>query len=176
MPLLDHFHPPLHGPRRWEGFHHAWATVIAQQLNQKLPPDYFAEPEISVGPELEIDVATLELPLAVIWIGWLCSLSSQPYRPWPGSRPVSTMVDISRPATNSCEMEVVMVRFIAGLAVALFGVGPVLAGELDGDFASKATQAPTVKNETVTSALDRGLADSPLGHLAGGAVLSKGSE
>jgi len=20
MPLLDHFHPPLHGPRRWEGF------------------------------------------------------------------------------------------------------------------------------------------------------------
>ncbi len=62
MPLLDHFHPPLHGPRRWEGFHHAWATVIAQHLNQEtLPPDYFAEPEISIGPELEIDVATLEL-------------------------------------------------------------------------------------------------------------------
>jgi hypothetical protein len=62
MPLLDHFHPPLHGPRRWEGFHHAWATVIAQHLNEGiLPPDYFAEPEISVGPELEIDVATLEL-------------------------------------------------------------------------------------------------------------------
>jgi hypothetical protein len=62
VPLLDHFHPPLHGPRRWEGFHHAWATVIAQHLNQEvLPPDYFAEPEISVGPELEIDVATLEL-------------------------------------------------------------------------------------------------------------------
>jgi hypothetical protein len=61
MPLLDHFHPPLHGPRRWEGFHHAWATFIAQQLNQDvLPPDYFAESEISVGPELEIDVATLE--------------------------------------------------------------------------------------------------------------------
>lgn len=62
MPLLDHFHPPLHGPRRWEGFHHAWATVIAQQLNQEvLPPDYFAEPEISLGPEMEIDVATLQL-------------------------------------------------------------------------------------------------------------------
>src|SRR5262245_10378513 len=62
MPLLDHFHPPLHGPRRWEGFHHAWATFIAQQLNQDvLPPDYFAESEISVGPELEIDVATMEL-------------------------------------------------------------------------------------------------------------------
>jgi len=61
MPLLDHFHPPLHGPRRWEGFHHAWATFIAQQLNQQvLPANYFAESEISLGPELEIDVATLE--------------------------------------------------------------------------------------------------------------------
>jgi hypothetical protein len=62
MPLLDHFHPPLHGPRRWEGFHHAWATSIAHELNQDvLPPDYFAEPEISLGPEMEIDVATLQL-------------------------------------------------------------------------------------------------------------------
>ena len=62
MPLLDHFHPPLHGPRRWEGFHHAWATFIAQQLNQEtLPPDYFAESEVSVGPELEIDVAAMKL-------------------------------------------------------------------------------------------------------------------
>ena len=61
MPLLDHFHPPLHGPRRWEGFHHAWATFIAQQLNQEtLPAGYFAESEISVGPELEVDVAALE--------------------------------------------------------------------------------------------------------------------
>jgi hypothetical protein len=65
MPLLDHFNPPLHGPRRWEGFHHSWATVIAQQLNQEtLPPDYFAEPEISLGPEMEIDVATMELTRA----------------------------------------------------------------------------------------------------------------
>ncbi len=61
MPLLDHFHPPLHGPRRWEGFHHSWATFIAQQLNQDiLPPGYYAESEISLGPELEIDIATIE--------------------------------------------------------------------------------------------------------------------
>src|SRR5437868_3454976 len=61
MPLLDHFHPPLHGPRRWEGFHHSWATSIAQQLNlEALPPGYFAEPEISLGPPLEIDAATME--------------------------------------------------------------------------------------------------------------------
>lgn len=60
MPLLDHFHPPLHGPRRWEAFHHFWAAMIAQQLNEVLPADYFAESEISLGPELEIDVATME--------------------------------------------------------------------------------------------------------------------
>ncbi|HET6881561.1 MAG TPA: DUF4058 family protein [Pirellulales bacterium] len=60
MPLLDHFHPPLHGPRRWEGFHHSWATVIAHQLNELLPDDHYAESEISLGLELEIDVATLE--------------------------------------------------------------------------------------------------------------------
>jgi hypothetical protein len=36
--------------------------LIAQQLNEEaLPPDYFAEPEISLGPTLEIDVATMEL-------------------------------------------------------------------------------------------------------------------
>src|SRR5438477_5403343 len=62
MPLLDHFHPPLHGPRRWEGFHHAWAASIAHHLNQELPPAYFAEPEISLGPEFEVDVATMEAP------------------------------------------------------------------------------------------------------------------
>jgi hypothetical protein len=61
MPLLDHFRPPLQGVRRWEGFHHAWATFIAQRLNRDvLPANYFAESEISVGPEMEVDVATLE--------------------------------------------------------------------------------------------------------------------
>lgn len=62
MPLLDHFHPPLRGPRRWEGFHHAWAANIAQYLNREvLPADFFAESEISLGPRLEIDVANVEL-------------------------------------------------------------------------------------------------------------------
>jgi hypothetical protein len=61
MPLLDHLHLPLHGPGRWEGFHHSWCTFIAQKLNQGiLPPDYYAEAEISVGPELEVDVATMD--------------------------------------------------------------------------------------------------------------------
>jgi hypothetical protein len=61
MPLLDHFRPPLRGPRRWEGFHHAWAANIAQHLNREvLPAGFFAESEISLGPTLEIDVANFE--------------------------------------------------------------------------------------------------------------------
>jgi hypothetical protein len=92
MPLLDHFHPPLHGPRRWEGFHHAWAASIAHQLNQDvLPPDYYAEPKISVGPEMEIDVAALELT---------SSKSDGPrtaVKTWTPSRPkLSAAVDFSR--------------------------------------------------------------------------------
>jgi len=62
MPLLDHFRPPLRGPRRWEGFHHSWASNIAQQLNRDvLPADYFAESEISLGPTMEVDVASFEM-------------------------------------------------------------------------------------------------------------------
>lgn len=61
MALLDHFHPPLRSRRHWEGFHHAWATNIAQYLNREvLPAEFFAEAEISLGPALEIDVASFE--------------------------------------------------------------------------------------------------------------------
>src|SRR5216684_200867 len=92
MPLLDHFHPPLHGPRRWEGFHHAWATFIAQQLNQDvLPPDYFAESEISVGPELEVDVAALEDKTPTGKRGGAAMFTYAPPRP-----KITARVDFSR--------------------------------------------------------------------------------
>lgn len=89
MPLHDHFHPPLHGPRRWEGFHHAWATFIAQQLNEKtLPPEYYAESEISVGPELEIDVATME---------WNSSRNGSGTAVWSPPQPkITAKVDFAR--------------------------------------------------------------------------------
>jgi hypothetical protein len=61
MALLDHFRPPLRSRRHWEGLHHTWATNIAQHLNREiLPTEYFAEAEISLGPTLEIDVASFE--------------------------------------------------------------------------------------------------------------------
>jgi len=59
MPLLDHFHPPLHGQRHREGFHGWWAAAIAGALNEDLlPADYFAEFQVTVGARVEVDVAT----------------------------------------------------------------------------------------------------------------------
>ena len=55
MPLLDHFRPPLVLRRHWHSFHHAWATYIASDLNQRLPEGYFAEPNVQFA--IEIDVA-----------------------------------------------------------------------------------------------------------------------
>jgi hypothetical protein len=55
MPLRDHFHPPLSQRRHWHAFHNAWAAGIAAALNQRLPEDYFAEPNVQFG--VEIDVA-----------------------------------------------------------------------------------------------------------------------
>jgi hypothetical protein len=59
MPLLDHFHPPLHPRRHWESFHVTWAGAIADVLNESLLPDgYFAEEHAHAGARIEIDVAT----------------------------------------------------------------------------------------------------------------------
>jgi len=99
MPLLDHFHPPLRGPRRWEGFHHAWATFITQQLNEEtLPPDYFAESEISLGPELQIDVAAMESGTAGAREGGGTTV-------WAPSRPaISVAVNFAQ--LETCEVRI----------------------------------------------------------------------
>jgi hypothetical protein len=62
MPLLDHFHPPLHPRHHWESFHSNWATRLADALNERLPPEFFAEEYTSGGARLQIDVATFEGP------------------------------------------------------------------------------------------------------------------
>ena len=58
MGLHDHFRPPLSQHRHWHAFHNGWAFTIAAALNEKLPPRYFAEPNVQYG--IEIDVATFE--------------------------------------------------------------------------------------------------------------------
>jgi len=60
MALLDHFRPPLSISRYWHGFHNAWATEMASDLNDRLPEGYFAQPNVQFG--IEIDVAAFEEP------------------------------------------------------------------------------------------------------------------
>jgi hypothetical protein len=60
VPLLDHFAPDFRRLRSWRSFHSAWATNMAQRLNQgRLPPFYRAEPLTQIGA-VEIDVATVK--------------------------------------------------------------------------------------------------------------------
>ena len=56
--LLDHFHPPLRGRRHWHSFHQGWAVSLSADLNARLPPRYFAEPNVQYN--IEIDVAAFE--------------------------------------------------------------------------------------------------------------------
>jgi hypothetical protein len=60
MPLLDHFHEPLWPNRQWHAFHNAWATMIAGEVNKRLPEGYFAEGNVEFN--IEIDVAALRQP------------------------------------------------------------------------------------------------------------------
>jgi hypothetical protein len=76
--LLDHFHPPLKGERRWESFHSSWANYIAENLNRLLPADYFAEPVAHFG--IEIDVATFAGSLHTTRPRLLRETAPAPYR------------------------------------------------------------------------------------------------
>lgn len=54
MPLLDHFHAPLHPVRRWDSFLLSWACSIVKSLNcSLLPKEYRAWQRICVGGRLE---------------------------------------------------------------------------------------------------------------------------
>ena len=61
MPLLDHFHPPVSERRSWEGFHGLWAAALVEKLNRDvLADEYYADMQVHVGSQVEVDVATLE--------------------------------------------------------------------------------------------------------------------
>jgi hypothetical protein len=62
MPLRDHFHPPLRDSHHWEGFHSAWVNTLVRHLNlRQLPARYRAEPQVHLGTQVEVDVATFEV-------------------------------------------------------------------------------------------------------------------
>jgi hypothetical protein len=84
MPLSDHFHEPLSLTRPWEGFHSAWAAMIADQLNATmLPPGYVALPHVRRGTAVEVDVATLQESHT--------AKQPQPQSKWTVSPPTSTL-------------------------------------------------------------------------------------
>ncbi len=61
MPLLDHFHPPVSERRCWEGFHGLWAAALVEKLNRDvLAEDYFADMQVYIGSQVEVDIATVE--------------------------------------------------------------------------------------------------------------------
>jgi hypothetical protein len=60
----------------WKAFHSGWANAITNQLNEVLPQGYYAIPEVPLGDQIWIDVATLEKlgearpdtgPATVVW-------------------------------------------------------------------------------------------------------------
>ncbi|MCI0705794.1 MAG: DUF4058 family protein [Planctomycetia bacterium] len=63
MPLLDHFHPPLHPHRHWESFQVTWLNTIAETLNRALPECYFAEEHARIKDATEFDIT--ESPLVI---------------------------------------------------------------------------------------------------------------
>src|SRR5688572_8202115 len=59
MPLLDHFHPPVSERRTWEGFHGLWAAALVEMLNRDvLGEEYFADMQVHIGSQVEVDIAT----------------------------------------------------------------------------------------------------------------------
>ena len=61
MPLLDHFHPPVSERRTWEGFHGLWAAALVEKLNRDILGDeYFADMQVHIGSQVEVDIATVE--------------------------------------------------------------------------------------------------------------------
>jgi hypothetical protein len=61
MPLLDHFHPPVSERRSWEGFHGLWAAALVEKLNRDvLADEFFADMQVHIGSQVEVDIATLD--------------------------------------------------------------------------------------------------------------------
>lgn len=69
MPLLDHFHAPLHPRHPWESFHGSWCNALMRGLNQMLSPRYFAAFQVHLGSRVEADVAEFEREGGVAVLG-----------------------------------------------------------------------------------------------------------
>lgn len=93
MPLRDHFHPPLRNRRHAEGLHPTWIITLIQGLVGKLPPRYFAEPEVHLGVQVEPDVATFE------------EAERRPQSGDGGNGAIATAVYAAAPPSRTCEVD-----------------------------------------------------------------------
>lgn len=109
MPLQDHFHPPLSLRRHWHSFHNSWATYLSAQINERLPPGYFAEANVQFA--IEIDVATFEDSVASNGNGHVLA-------GWQPAAPVMTLPFVA--ATDIVEIRVFRES-----------AGPTLAGAVE---------------------------------------------
>jgi hypothetical protein len=95
MPLQDHFHPPLSLRRHWHSFHNSWATYLSAQINERLPPGFFAEANVQFA--IEIDVATCE-------DGAAANGNGHAFKGWHPAPPVMTLPFVA--ATDVVEVNV----------------------------------------------------------------------
>ena len=126
MPLLDHFDPSSRVP--WHSFHHAWASVIAFDLNHKLPQDYAAAPSIQHRKEIDVavtDYSTLTVGRSLresAVVEYQAVLSDQPARNHPQTW-------TAPPPLRSISFDVIDVIFEV-LVYETFG-GNVLVGAIE---------------------------------------------
>jgi hypothetical protein len=139
MPLLDHFRPPLSAQRHWEGFHARWASAISDALNGRLPPGYFAEPQVHPGSRVEMDVAAFkrDLPAARTEAGGTATLVA----PAPAVTYSPPVADMRIPAVFPDGFEVLVFSSEGGptlvAAVELVSPGNKDRGETRTAFAAK---------------------------------------
>lgn len=60
MPLRDHFHPPLTKRHSWDELHGGWPMKLVEYLLSKLPPEFYAAPQVHLGGAVEVDIGTFE--------------------------------------------------------------------------------------------------------------------
>ena len=125
MPLLDHFRPPISHEMQWNSFHSAWASFIANSLNDVVPAEFRVHESLKLGGGIEIDVATVQSPPGSNWA--LTSRHSL-WQPTPA---------VSVPATFPDRFEVLVFRQFGGrqLVAAIELISP---GNKDSDEAREA--------------------------------------
>jgi hypothetical protein len=113
MPLLDHFHPPLHPRHHWESFHSNWVTRIADMLNdQWLPPEFIAEEYTHAGARWEIDIAAFEESEQTSGDPASTVATATVPRVWTPPAPAQTL-----PATFPDEFEVRIFGTVSGMTL-----------------------------------------------------------